>query len=273
MALLATVCANRIHLGQPAKEDDMAQMDVGYALGAAAKWGDFERHVASLTVLSCLREPRDPERQKRMQKVLLEAGLRKLSDDSRKRVETTQSLAAITATVIDDLPSIAKALSRKSYLKTLAFDLDAKDKKRGIHARGIVSVGLIVKIVHEAACKGIEQEFGPDQASHQITSSFKKNGLFHRNGSDLKKAWMRNRSIAHLSAALWQYISDRQLKRFRTAERTVWRRDIVEYLEYANFFQHYLRDLSRQPKLRFKYDLLELPVEWQLARREPQKGL
>jgi hypothetical protein len=224
-------------------------------------------------VLTYLLEPSDAKRRVRTRNVLLAAELKKLAGESRERTETTQTLSAITTDLIADLPSIAKRLSSRNYLKTLACDLDETKGKRGANARGIVSVGLVVKIVHEAARKGTEQNVGPDLARKQIIATYKKNALFDRNESDLKNAWMRNRPIAHLSAALLQYISDRQLKRFRTAERALWRRDIVEYLECANFFQHYLRQLSWQPKLRFKYDLLELPVELGLARREPKAGL
>ncbi len=248
----------------------MAQLEFDYALGPAAGWGDFERRTASIGVLSYLLEPRDAKRRRRIRNGLLAADLEKLTGESRGRTETAQALAAITAGL--DLPSLAKTLSSKSYLKALAFDLDKKGK-RGTVARGIVSVGLIVKIMHDAAGQGTEQNFGPKRARERITEKYKRNGLFDRNESDLNNAWMRNRPIAHLSAALVEFISDRQLRRFRTAERAVWRRDIVEYLECANYFKHYLHQLQWQPKLRFKYDLLELPVEWSVGRREPKAGV
>jgi hypothetical protein len=251
----------------------MAHLDFGYALGPLANWGDFERRVATIAVQACLLEPGDDRRRIRLRNVLLAGELDKLANDSLKNPETAQMLAAITADVIADLPSIAKRLSSKNYLKTLSFDLSEKKSKSGSNVRGILSVGLIVKTAHQAAHPGVEQRFGSDQAKKKISAQYKKNALFNRNESDLKNAWTRNRPIAHLSAALLQYVSDRQLKRFRTAERDIWRNDIVEFLEHANYFQHYIRTLSWQPKLRFPYDLLELPAELDLGRREPKGGL
>jgi hypothetical protein len=160
-------------------------------------------------------------------------------------------------------------------MEALKFNLDA-DKARGRSKpqfRKIMTAGLIVDFAHQAFRPQQEQSFGPDAAKKEICSKFESNSFFDRNETDLDRDWSKNRAVSHLAAALLHHICDNGLRRFRSAEQRVWRHDIVEFLEYANYFQHFMRGLSKQPSVRFLYDLIELPEYLGLARKKPESAV
>ncbi len=253
----------------------MPVIEFGVPLGPASGWGSFERRIAMIGVMSYLLEPKEEARRIGIRRALGAAELNKLARAVGVQPHRARHLAAIRSDAIAEISSIAKRRSAISYRKSLSFDLNEElpNRKSGADIPGILTAGLIVKLASQAARQGEEQRIGPEASKRQISERYEKNPLIVRNDSQLSAAWRRNRPVAHLAAALLQYVSDHKLRQFRTAERTAWRVGIVEFLEHANYFQHYLHDLSRQPTLRFKYDLLELPAEFELARTKPTDAL
>jgi hypothetical protein len=68
--------------------------------------------------------------------------------------------------------------------------------------------------------------------------------------------------VAHLAAALLQYITEKDLSCFQSREQENWRSDIAEFLQHAEFFQNFVQITlpGLKPRLlRTNFDLFQLP--------------
>jgi hypothetical protein len=253
----------------------MRPMDFGYDLGPVSGWGRLECRIATAVVRAYLLEPMNDKRRVRICHVLLAAELKMLEKDALAEPSKGELLAPVKADLVADLMYIARLQGRRYFARKFSFDLDAKkarDKSRK-NMRETIATGLIVEVAREAARPGEEQTVGIRAAKETIRERYKKNPVFERDETGLDIAWTRYRPVSHLAAALLRYFSDRDLRRFGPAEFRILRAEIVDFLEMANFYQHYIRDLSVQPTLRFSYDLFELPTELGLGRKAPEGAL
>jgi hypothetical protein len=95
-----------------------------------------------------------------------------------------------------------------------------------------------------------------------INEQGRTNAMFLRSDKEVKTAWRRYRSVAHLAAALLQYVDDHDLTRFRRKQRNEWRSNIVEFLQNAAFYENFLTNTlaTLKPRLlRADFDLMQLP--------------
>jgi len=253
----------------------MRSFDFGYDLGTASDWGRLERRIATAGVRAYLIEPTDEKRRVRVRHVLLAAELKMLEKDALAEPPKDELLAALKGDLVAALVEIAKEHARRHYAKALSFDLDEERARRkmGRNIPGIMGAGLIVEVMREAARPGEEQTFGVEAPKKTIRARHRKNAWFERNETGQSRAWRRYRPVAHFAAALLRFIWDHDLRRFGGEELKTFRANIVEFLEVSNFYQHFIHDLSVQPRLRFPYDLYGLPTELGLGRKKPEGDL
>jgi hypothetical protein len=254
---------------------EMRPIDFGYDLGPVSAWGQVQRRIATAAVRACLIEPLNGKRRVRVRQTLLAAELKMLEREALAEPPMADLVAAVKADLVGALVYIARQPAKRYLAKGLSFDLDEKNSRRkmGKNMPEIVATGLIVEVVHEAAQPGQEQTVGIDAAKETIRTRFKKNAWFKRHETGLAHAWTQYRPMAHLAAANLRFVWDRDLRRFGGDEVKALRANIVAFLETANYFQHYIRTLSVQPKLRFTYDLAELPPWLNLGRKRPEGDL
>ena len=124
--------------------------------------------------------------------------------------------------------------------------------------------------------------FGPHRAKEEIGASFGgelTNALFVMSEKELDEAWRKYRRFAHLAAALLLFIAKKGWTRFQEPERECWRKEIDDYLAYAQFFQEFLEmfggkshgSLQRPGYIRFRCDLFKLPPQLELQAWSPRE--
>jgi hypothetical protein len=171
-----------------------------------------------------------------------------------------------------ELPLLAKR-SADTLERALAFDANkatrgkkskgknAKGKRYGRSIREILTAGLIVLVMYSKVARD-EPGYTPDAVIKLIHEHGKTNAMFLRSDKELKAAWRRYRPVAHLAAALLQYLDDHDLTRFRRKQRNEWRANIVEFLQDAAFYQNFLTSTlsTLTPRrLRSHFNLIQLP--------------
>jgi hypothetical protein len=263
-------------------------------LGACSKWTDAHRVFAVAIVQGWLLEPTNPPECSRIQLRLLaeryntRAFLRG-NKNAEKRLRRFDDL------FIDALPILMSG-DTKSYHTALAFDLyDAVIGKRsdgsrqtkgtnyGPLIREILTTGLIVLVMHDSILDGEAHWLGPEKAKERIECCYSRklpNAMFVMSNKEINLLWRRYRRFAHLAAALLLFVNKQKWTCFRSAQQRRWRREIDQYLSYAQYFQEFLRmfggksgGLPKRPGyVRYRYDLVELPAVLGLPSWSPQQG-
>ena len=240
------------------------------SLGACVKWGDSERRKAVAVVKANLLEPRSEFRRWLDQRIFLAAEL----DEIEPLVGSAKESTApnLRASLSLELPLLVSRSVRTLH-NALTFDANnvapgtkakgknAKGKRHGRKIRSILTAGLVVLVMYSRVEEGA-RDYTPQAAIALIGKKGKTNSMFLRSEKEVKAAWHRYQPVAHLAAALLQYISEKDLSCFRSREQEEWRSDIVEFLQHAEFFQNFLKNTlsGLKPKLlRTNFDLFLLP--------------
>jgi hypothetical protein len=248
------------------------EMDFPASLGPCGKWGDHENRIATPVIEAHLLEPNDEHRRRLNQHILLAVEI-----DDIEPLNDTQMAERLRAPDLRtrlslELPLLAKR-SADTLERALAFDANkatrgkkskgknAKGKRYGRAIRDILTVGLIILIMHSRVESGAEG-YTPDAVIKLIHEQGTTNAMFVRSEKEVKAAWRRYRSVAHLAAGLLQYLDDHDLTRFRRKQRNEWRSNIVEFLQNAAFYQNFLTNTlaTLKPRLlRSDFNLIRLP--------------
>jgi hypothetical protein len=240
-------------------------------LGACAKWGDVERRIAAAVIKAHLLEPKAGHRRRQNQLRFLAAEIDEIEPLAGSAKWSTAP--DLRASLSLELPLLVRRSVRTLH-NALTFDANnvvpgtkgkgkkAKGKRHGRKIRSIISAGLVVLVMYSRVENGA-RDYTPEAVITLIGKKGKTNSMFLRSEKEVKAAWRRYRPVAHLAAALLQYISEKDLSCFRSREQEEWRSDIVEFLQHAEFFQNFLKNAlpDLKPKLlRTKFDLFQLPV-------------
>jgi hypothetical protein len=135
-----------------------SQIDFGFQLGPCTEWGAFERRLVMSGVMAYLLEPSDEARRAGIRRVLMAGEIAKLESETRSGAQTDQMVVEIKADLAREVKAIATRRSSTTYRRALAFDFDEEKpgRRSGEAIRAILTTGLIVKVMHEAA-KGSEK--------------------------------------------------------------------------------------------------------------------
>lgn len=246
-------------------------LDIPNELGSARDWDAFERRVATDVVLAHLLEPSRPQKRSEIRLCLMAAKLDHLKTEAGRDVRRAGIYRAIETEARDSVSTIARRASSVSFKRSL--ELDAAQQKKSYQSgsllRPLLGAAMIVHTLIQEKKNG--RPVGPEAARQLLVSKYRTNPIFEANDKALKEAWSRNRPIAHLAAALLQYISDRTVWRFEGEERMALRSEIVGFLGHAEFFAKFLLDHREgNSKLRFQIDdLMAIPESLQIAAIEP----
>jgi hypothetical protein len=241
------------------------------SLGSCITWGDSQCRIATAVVKALLLEPKNRARRRQNQYILLASEI----DEIEPLVDVQQEKGSMAPdlrwTLSLELPLVARR-SARTLQNALTFDSNeitpgtkakdhSKGKRHGRAIRSILTAGLIVLIMHGRVEDGAEG-YTPEAVIALIGEEGVTNTMFMRSEKEVKAAWRKYRSVAHLAAALLHYIAKQEYSRFRAEEQERWRSDIVDFLQDAEFFQGFLTKTlpSLKPKLlRTNFDLFRLP--------------
>ncbi|MEA3107856.1 MAG: hypothetical protein QOI88_2461 [Gammaproteobacteria bacterium] len=240
-------------------------------LGACAKWGDRERRIAAAVVKAHLLEPKAGDRRRQNQLRFIAAEINEIEPLAESAKVSTEPDLRTSLSL--ELPLLVRRSVRTLH-NALTFDANnvvpgtkgkgkkAKGKRHGRKIRSIITAGFVVLVMYSRVENGA-RDYTPEAAITLIGEKGKTNSMFLRSEKEVKTSWRHYQPVAHLAAALLQYISEKDLSCFRNREQEEWRSDIVEFLQYAEFFQHFLKNTlpDFKPKLlRTKFHLFQLPV-------------
>jgi hypothetical protein len=240
------------------------------SLGACATWGDGECTFAAAVIEALLLEPTEELRRLHNQYILLAA-----------EIDRIEPLDEIQAAELLRAPNLRTRLSLEISMlsersgatlgRKLAFDVSKPVRKpktkgstgkyHGIAIREILTVGLTVKVMHREAVKG-SKAFTPEAAMQLIFTEGKTNTMFLKSDREVRNAFTRYKSVAHLSAALLDHIYQHDLNCFRVEQRKAWYSHIVEFLQHAAFYEDFIVNTlpAKRPRiLRAEFDLVQLP--------------
>jgi hypothetical protein len=266
----------------PATRHLTREMDLPASLGPCAKWGERERRIATAVIEAHLLEPNDELRRRLNQHILLAVEIEDIEPLNDTQMAERLRAPDLRTRLSLELPSLAKR-SADTLKRALEFDADkatrgrkskaknAKGKRYGRATRDILTVGLIVLIMYSSVQAGAKG-YTPDAVMKLIHEQGRTNAMFLRSNKEVKTAWRRYRSVAHLAAALLQYLDDHDLTRFRREQRTEWRSNIVEFLKNAAFYQNFLTNTLpavRPRRLRSEFDLIQLPTWLEVTPSKP----
>jgi hypothetical protein len=218
-------------------------------LGACDKWAESERLIATAVIESYLLEPTDGLRRLHSQHILLAAEIDQI--EPLDEIEAAEKLNApdLRTKLSIEISMLAKR-SAATLQRALAFDAnkairgksktkDAIGKRYGRAIREILTVGLIVMVMFNRVSNK-SKKFSSDSAMELIHDEGKTNAMFVRDDKSMRAALREYGSVAHLAAALLQYLHDHDLSRFRSKQRAAWRSNIVEFLQNAAFYQNFI---------------------------------
>jgi hypothetical protein len=245
-------------------------LEVGYEVGAASNWTRFERRLVMSAVMAYLLEPKRLKRRHRIRLVLLAEQLSALEGLASRVPARKRLLEKINSDLAAAISTLAKSRSAWGYKSDLILDLTQEKLKdqRDSRLRDLFGTGMTVRMMYDASAKG--DAIGTFEARKIIAKTYDRNPLFAVNDKDLRNSWAYGQNVASLAAALLQFVSDRQLEKFRVREQLDLTFTVERFLAHAAFFEQFLLRPRTNPKLRFQVpDLIRLPPAFEIQPLQP----
>lgn len=223
------------------------------------QWDVWQKRLALAVVVSCLLSPQDERKQSRLRTALY---IDLLSRFDKKGIPTSVRTFLLRRQIFR-----ADELLELSRLKRYRARLNIGDRTRERHSTryisSIVTVGLLVKVL----------AFRPDwkgerkitKAREYIEKHYRTAAIMQRNIDYQKGAWSKWHPVAHLSAALVDFLQQSPTLKMGDGEWLQLEDCIPSFLATALYYQKFLQreqvldGIALSTKTANKIDLLQIP--------------
>lgn len=215
---------------------------IRFAPAENQQWSIWQKRLAIVTVRSFFLAPRSARKRSRLRTALYSKLLS--HPDSGEMPQDIRTF--LVRRQVFGMSDVLELSPLKDYLERLRIEDGVRRSKSTRIISPIVTVGLIVKVLASEKVLNSKQEKKARRkvtmAREYIEENYRTGFIIRRNTDDQKKAWNKWKSIAHLCAALVDFLQ-RQPGRQLRLDRSDWQRledDIPDFLATANYYQQFL---------------------------------